>query len=146
MDPASINPYEAPESSGDSADAYRSASRNRRSGPAFYIALGAFAGGLAGTPLLSEYALLGYLTVIPGAIAGALVFRGRSRKWPVDPTVNRRRIGYAALVTVLIPSFMLLMIGLQGQGTAITLLGFIVGLALGLGILVSGDRRWPTRA
>lgn len=141
MSPETLNPYESPKSATKASTVNRKAGFGRRSGPAMYIAFFALIGGAAGIPLLASERAIGLVTVVPGALFGGLVYRIRSRNWPIDPTARARRFGYALAVTVVPPGLIGAVVGLRAQGLGMTLVGLVIGAALAAGILISGDRR-----
>jgi hypothetical protein len=120
--------------------------RDRRQGPAIFIAIGALIGGIAGAPLLRNENLLGFLGVLPGCLIAGFIYRLRSSNWPVDETAYYRRYGYAILVTVLLPLMTAISTGMRGQGREMTILALVIGISIATGILVSGDRRSGTVA
>jgi hypothetical protein len=136
-----LNAYESPQAANEPDHAVRPLSRDRRFGPPMYVVLGAVLGAFTGILLLVPRVPFGYLLFVPGALAGGVIFRIRSRHWPVDPGAKLRHRAYALLTTVGIPATIALFAGLQGQGKAMALLGLLIGAALGAGILISGNRR-----
>ena len=141
MSPEAVNPYESPKTLTEACNGNRQAGHARRIGPAIYIAFFALLGVVAGVPLLASQGAVGFLTVVPGALFGGLVYRIRSRTWPIDPNARARRFGYALAVTVVLPGLIGAVAGLRAQGLGMTLLGLVIGAALAAGILISGDRR-----
>lgn len=115
--------------------------RHHRHGPAIPIALCTVIGGLCGIPLLYAENPIGILTVLPGAIAGAIYYRCRSSKWPIDPAAKRRRYTYAAISTLALPLLAVCAMGMRGQGLPITIGALLLGASIGISILLSGDRR-----
>ena len=81
--------------------------------------------------------------VIPGAVLGGLAYRSDSkrRNMPVDATATGRRYTYAVLALLVPTAITALGTGMRAQGVPMTLLAFLIGGAVALGILVSGDRR-----
>jgi hypothetical protein len=142
MGPDPMNPHALPPSSADTCAPSRRPRQARRNGPACYIVLFAFIGGIAGMPFLAQKNAIGFLGVVIGALLGGFVYRMGLLAWPIDPTAKKRRFGYALAVVVLLPGLIGSVAGLQAQGLGMTLIGLIVGLALAGGILVSGDRRF----
>ena len=110
-------------------------------GPAIVIAVSALIGAVAGLPLLINDQLIGFFTVFPGAVVGGIVFRIASSSLPIDPAAKLRRYKYAAISFITLPLLSLLGTEMQGQGFHMTIGGAMIGLAIALGILVSGDRR-----
>ena len=141
MDPETANPYEPPKTFTKACSGNRLAGPDRGIGPAIYVAFFALLGGVAGVPLLASDHAIGFLTVVPGALFGGLVYRIRSRKWPIEPNARARRLAYALAVTVVLPGLIGSVAGLRGQGLGMTVLGLVIGAALAAGILISGDRR-----
>jgi hypothetical protein len=119
-------------------------SRDGRKGPAMLIAIGAFLGGIAGAPLLMNENILGFFGVLPGSLLAGIAYRLRSANWPVDPTACYRRYRYATLAVVPVPLLTAMVTGMRAQGLGITILAFVIGMSVALGILVSGDRRSGT--
>lgn len=139
--PETVNPYEPPKTVTEVCSGNRPAGHAGRIGPAIYIAFFALLGAVAGVPLLASHGAVGFLTVVPGALFGGLVYRIRSRTWPIDPNARARRLSYALAVTVVLPGLIGAVAGLRAQGLGMTLLGLVIGAGLGAGILISGDRR-----
>ena len=110
-------------------------------GPAIVIVACSLFGAVAGLPLLINDQLIGLFTVFPGAVLGGILFRIASSSLPVDPTAKSRRYKYAAITFITLPLLSLLGTGMQGQGFHMTIGGALIGFAIALGILVSGDRR-----
>ena len=84
---------------------------------------------------------MGFLGSMPGAIAGAIYYRFRSSKWPINPTAKRRRYTYALIATLALPLITASVTGMRAQGFTMTILALWVGASVGIGILLSGDRR-----
>lgn len=133
--------YEPPKNLTEADSGNRLAGRVCGIGPAIYIAVFALLGAVAALPLLAGHGAVGFWTVVPGALFGGLVYRIRSRTWPIDPNARARRFGYALAVIVVLPGLIGAVAGLRAQGLGMTLLGLVIGAALAVGILISGDRR-----
>ena len=119
--------------------------RNHR-GPLLYFAVGGLAGAAAAYPLIAAIPIsadpnpLGYLLVLLGAPMGALVYRLRSRQWPIDRTVRTRQIR-ASLATLLLPGTIGVLTGMQAEGAGLTFVGALVAASVVVGIFVAGRRR-----
>lgn len=135
------NPYSPPQTQSQLVGPTKLAKRDHRCGPAVPIVVGTMVGGLSGVPLLIHENALGFLGLLPGAILGGLYYRARSSNWPVDPTAQKRRYGYAILTTLLFPAVAAALTGMRGQGLAMTVLALLMGVSIAAGILISGDRR-----
>lgn len=121
----------------------RKTSLKRQNGPAIYIAMFTFAGGIVGLPFsVYKIGVAALAFIFFGAILGGLIYRMRSRWWPIDPTAKARRYGYAIAVALILPTAVGVFSGTAGQGMAMILLGLCVGASLAAGILISGDRRF----
>jgi hypothetical protein len=138
------NPYQSPPESREESYANRPADRDRRVGPAVYIVLFAVIGAVPGIPLLANDNAFGLLGVILGAVLGGVVYRLRSRNWPIDPTARARRHNYALAAAIFLPILIDLASDMNMQGLAWALLSVLVGAAVAVGILVSGDRRFAS--
>jgi hypothetical protein len=92
--------------------------RNHR-GPLLYFAVGGLVGAAAAVPLVAAIPItadpnpLGYLLVLLGVPIGGLVYRLRSRHWPIDRGVRPRQIR-ASLATLLLPGAIAVMTGMRG--------------------------------
>ena len=140
----SENPYDPPRIPADERSPVESTNVGGR-GPAISIALGALIGCLCGSALLVFSIQGGFLGFVPGAIAGGLYYRLRSRRWPVDESARTRRYFGALLATLLLPTYASLAFGTRGQGLQMTILMLVLGVSIAVGILISGDHR-PRRA
>ena len=135
------NPYSPPQTQSQLVEPTKLAIRDHRRGPAVPIVIGTMVGGLSGIPLLVHENALGFVGLLPGALLGGLYFRVRSSNWPVDPTAQKRRYGYAILTTLSFPAVAAILTGMRGQGFAMTVLALWIGMSIAAGILISGDRR-----
>ncbi len=116
--------------------------RRHRNGPAIYIVLCGLLAGFASSLYLMRFDLAGFSFVSAGCTVGAIVYRVRSRNWPIDPTVFRRQFIYS-LAAVTVPQiifFVIVSIRAQGAGMAVTA-GISVGLPVAISIFLSGNRR-----
>jgi peptidoglycan/LPS O-acetylase OafA/YrhL len=119
-----------------------------RWGPLLYFAIaGVIAVFLAIPPLVPKSIAVkddpntpGYVLVLLSFPAGGLVYRIRSRKWPIDRSVRKRQIT-AICAILLLPIAAALLTGMRGQGLHITVLSGIVSLVFMASVLISGTRR-----
>ena len=140
------NPYTPPNDTNSRVQAPPGA-KDRR-GPLLYFATAGIIAVVIAIPLLVPRSMavkddpnpLGYLLILISFPIGGLVYRIRSRKWPIDRTVRSRQIT-ACYATLLLPIAAVLLTGMRGQGLHITLLSGMVSLILMAGILISGLRR-----
>lgn len=117
-------------------------------GPLLYFALSGIIGASLAIPLIVPRSLaveddpnpIGYLLILLSFPVGGLIYRIRSRNWPVDETVRQRQ-RTACFVTLLLPVVVAFLTGLRAQGLHMTILSGFVSLVLIAGILVSGKRR-----
>jgi peptidoglycan/LPS O-acetylase OafA/YrhL len=117
-------------------------------GPLLYFAVAAIVSVILAIPLIVPRSLaakddpnpIGYLLMLMSFPIGGLIYRLRSRKWPIDTTVLKRQIA-ACCATLLLPLAVALLTGMRGQGFPMTILGGFVSLFLMSGILISGRRR-----
>ncbi|WP_345687704.1 hypothetical protein [Novipirellula caenicola] len=105
------------------------------------IAASALLGALAGLPLLMLDQLIGFFGVFPGALLGGFAYRFASSSLPIDPTAHVRRYKYAAISFATLPIISAFGTGMRGQGFHMTIGAALIGFAIALGILISGDRR-----
>ena len=105
------------------------------------IASASLLGGIAGLPFLMNENPLGFFGVLLGAVVGGLAFRVASRSLAIDPTARMRRYKFAFVSAATLPAISAIGTGLQGQGLQMTIGASLIGGAIALGILVSGDRR-----
>ncbi|HUG69296.1 MAG TPA: hypothetical protein VMM76_16210 [Pirellulaceae bacterium] len=138
------NPYTPPTTTGHEPQPDRT-DRNHR-GPLLYFALGGLFGAAAAIPLVIAIPIsanpnpLGYLLVLLGVPIGGVVYRFRSRPWPIDHTARVRQIR-ASLATLLLPGAIAVTTGMRAQGAGLTLVGALVSASVVLGIFVAGRRR-----
>ncbi len=140
------NPYTLPGDVGSELPAIRTAKKHR--GPLLYFALAGIATAILAVPLIVPRSLavkddpnpIGYLLILLSMPVGGLVYRLRSRKWPIDRTVRKRQIT-ACFATLLLPLSVGLLTGLRGQGLHMTVLSGVVSLTFMTGIFISGLRR-----
>jgi peptidoglycan/LPS O-acetylase OafA/YrhL len=118
------------------------------SGPLPYFSAAMLVGFLLAVPLIVPRSLavkddpnpVGYALILLSFPVGGLIYRIRSRNWPIDKTVRRRQIA-ACFATLLVPPATAFFLGSLGQGPTMAALGGIVSLSLISGILLSGLRR-----
>lgn len=140
------NPY-LPPVNGAAQDSSTTKAMQHR-GPLLYFALAGIIGAALATPLTVPKSLaakddpnpVGYLLILIGFPVGGLVYRFRSRKWPIDATVRQRQ-RTACFATLLLPLTVAILTGMRAQGLHMTVLAGIVSLVLVAAILVSGQRR-----
>ena len=140
------NPYEGSPAAASPEDCLREPARadqGPRDGTAIYIALFTLIGTFPGLPLLANDNALGLLGVGLGAMLGGVVYRIRSRTWPIDPTARARRQNYALAAAIVLPILMGLVASMNMQGLAWAFLSILVGAAVAGGILV--ERRSAIR-
>ncbi len=94
-----------------------------------------------GVSFLIRYNPIGFAFVFIGCVIGGLLYRFRSRQWPIDPTARSRQLRYTLAVLTLIPGTIALFFGIEAQGAAMVMIGVIAGVAITCGIMVSGTRR-----
>ncbi len=117
-------------------------------GPLLYFALSGIIGAASAIPLIVPKSLavkddpnpIGYLLILTSFPAGGLVYRIRSRKWPIDETVRQRQ-RTACFATLLLPIAVAILTGMRAQGLHMTILSGFVSLVFMAAILVSGQRR-----
>ena len=140
-----LNPYSPPTK--DIASPLEARPKQRR-GPLIYFALAGIVGASLAVPLIVPQSMevkddpnpIGYLLILFSFPVGGLIYRLRSRRWPIDKTVRHRQvIGCAS--TLLLPIAIAMMTGMRAQGFDMTILSGLVSLVLIAGILVSGRRR-----
>ncbi len=98
-----------------------------RRGPLLYFATAGIIAVVIAIPLLVPRSMavkddpnpLGYLLILISFPIGGLVYRIRSREWPIDRTVRSRQIT-ACYATLLLPIAAALLTGMRGQGLHIT--------------------------
>jgi hypothetical protein len=119
--------------------------RNHR-GPLLYFAVGGLAGAAAAFPLVAAIPIsadpnpLGYLLVLFGVPIGGVMYRLRSRHWPIDRTVRARQ-SRASLATLLLPGMIAVLTGMRAEGAGLTFVGALVSASVVVGIFVAGRRR-----
>ena len=137
------NPYVAPTSDTELAPIKnRNGTFNRGSkkGPALYIA--GFSGmiGFFSVDYLMRGDPTGFIFPTFGAIAGGLIYRIRSRKWPVDPDVRIKQLRYT--ISILGITFLPAIVsGFMGPGPGLSLMTGVIGIGIIAGIFLSGTRR-----
>jgi hypothetical protein len=134
------NPYQPPERFDHSQPA-GVALNNRGRGPALYIVTGGLIAAILASPFHSNLNPIGLAITPFGTLAGGLLYRARSKDWPVDPRARMRQLMYAAVVIVVIPAGIAPFNGLLGPGLGAMIIGLVVGAYIAVGILASGVRR-----
>lgn len=145
------NPYAA--SSGQPEAIPPQVQERRHRGPLLYFAVSGIVGAILASPLIVPRSMsikddpnpLGYLIILCSFPLGGLIFRIRSRHWPLDPTFSHRQ-WYACLATLLLPGTVALMTGMVGQGFDMTVLAAFISLILSSAILLAGRRRYTYKA
>ena len=140
------NPYSPP--AGDSAQASLVPIAKQHRGPLIYFAVAGIIAAVAASPLIIPRSMdvkddpnpIGYLLILISFPVGGVIYRLRSRNWPVDDTVRQRQI-IACVATLLLPITASLLTGMRGQGIDMTILSGFVSLILMSGIFVAGKRR-----
>ena len=140
------NPYLPPVNGAAQDPSTTKATQHR--GPLLYFALAGIIGAALAIPLIVPRSLaakddpnpVGYLLILFSFPVGGLVYRFRSRKWPIDETVRQRQRS-ACFATLLLPLTVAILTGMRAQGLQMTVLAGIVSLVLAAAILVSGQRR-----
>lgn len=139
-----VNPYAPPESESSVMNASSSHfNRGIKRGPSLYIVLTGLLGGILSPLLLlhREFSEIGIALPLIGCVLGGIVYRIRSRSWPVDPSVRTRQLKYIACLLFVLPGTIGMFTGVRGQGVGFILLGAIIGFTVSCGILISGLRR-----
>ena len=137
------NPY-APSETSDHQQPVVAAS-NRAWGPAIYIVAGGLIAAILAAPYHSHLNPVGLAITPFGTIAGGLLYRARSRNWPVDPCARGGQLVFCAVAIILIPAVTGLLAGLLAgfdeSAGGVMIIGLIVGVCMVAGILTSGVRR-----
>jgi len=145
-----LNPYSPPTE--DVASSLEAKQKQNR-GPLFYFALAGIVGAALAIPLIVPQSMevkddpnpIGYFLILFSFPVGGMIYRLRSRRWPIDGTVRHRQ-GMACFATLLLPVTIAFMTGMRGQGFEMTILSGFVSLVFIAGILVSGRRRGRNKA
>ncbi len=140
------NPYLPPVIGAAQESSTTNATQHR--GPLLYCALAGIIGAALAIPLIVPKSLaakddpnpVGYLLILLSFPVGGLVYRFRSREWPIEKTVRQRQ-RTACFATLLLPLTVAILTGMRAQGLALTILAGSVSLVLVAAILVSGQRR-----
>lgn len=119
-----------------------------RSGPLLYFAGAGIIAAVMAIPLIVPRSLavkddpnpISYLLILISFPVGGLVYRLRSRQWPIDSTVRKRQVT-ACCASLLLPLAVAFLTGMRGQGLDMTILSGIVSLIFMSGVLISGQRR-----
>lgn len=140
------NPY-LPPSGVNSRTLVETVTKNHR-GPLLYLAAAGIIAAVMAIPLIVPRSSavkddpnpIGYLLILISFPVGGLVYRLRSRGWPIDRSVRNRQIK-ACCATLLLPIAVAFLTGMRGQGLHMTMLSGFVSVILMSGILLSGRRR-----
>lgn len=141
------NPFSPPAT--DTLPALPQGRVTQRRGPLLYFALTGIVSIALTMPLLAPHSFaahddpdpIGYLLILFSFPIGGLIFRIRSRAWPIDETVRLRQ-RMACVATLLLPIAVASLVGLRGQGLHVIVFSGVVSLFLMAGILLSGPRRF----
>lgn len=141
-----VNPY-LPPADTDSRTLLTASTKNHR-GPLLYFAVSGIIAAVLAIPLIVPRSLavkddpnpIGYLLILLSFPVGGLIYRLRSRGWPIDINVRTRQVT-ACCATLLLPLAVALLTGMRAQGLDMTILSGFVSLILMSGILISGRRR-----
>lgn len=144
------NPYTPPNEFSEQVEVASELEEQR--GPLLYFAASCGLAVLVAIPLIvpRSYSVkddpnpIGYLLILVSFPLGGLIYRIRSRHWPIDMTVRKRQIA-GCCATVLLPLVTRISTGMRGQGFHMTVLSGFVSLILMSGIVISGRRRSRTR-
>ncbi len=145
------NPYAAPRGQPEAILSQVREIRHR--GPLLYFAVAGIVGAMLAIPLIVPRSMsvkddpnpLGYLIILCSFPVGGLVFRIRSRHWPLDPTVSQRQ-WCGCIATLLLPSTVAVMTRMVGQGFEMTVLAAFISLILSSAILLAGRRRYENKS
>ena len=142
------NPYASPTAQHNSVHDNSNGEfvRGSRKGPALYIVLSAITVTLVFALMLGRYLVqfepIGFALPVIGCIVGAIIFRFRSREWPVDPNAKKRIVKYSAITILTPPALMFVLTGGgRAQGAAMVAICLLVGTSIAAGIILSGTRR-----
>jgi peptidoglycan/LPS O-acetylase OafA/YrhL len=116
-----VNPY-LPPSDVDSRTLVAPATKNHR-GPLLYFAVAGIIAAAMAISLIVPRSLsvkddpnpIGYLLILLSFRVGGLVYRLRSRGWPIDINVRNRQIT-ACCATLLLPIAVALLTGMRAKG------------------------------
>ena len=133
------NPYASPNSPPSPIDAVSGKFVcGAKKGPALYIVISAisvtFALALSLQQVMDQLGLneiepIGVFFPAIGCIAGAVIYRIRSREWPIDPSAKARVIKYSLIACVTPPGLMFVITGGgRGQGAAMVLICLLNGI------------------
>jgi hypothetical protein len=141
-----MNPYKPSETT-DVKNTGRTAS-TRTWGPWIYIVVGGFIAGLAASPYHSHLNPIGLATTPVGMVVGGLIYRARSRNWPLDAGARGRYLVFCVVAIIAIPVLIgvlvSLVFGFDESTGRVMILGGFVGVCLVAGVLASGGRRRPS--
>ena len=120
--------------------------RGSKKGPALYIVLSAigvtFVLALILHQFLIEFEPIGFTLPAVGSIIGAMIYRIRSRRWPIDPTAKSRIIKCSLIACLTPPAIMFVITGGgRAQGAAMVLICLLVEMSVAAGIILAGRRR-----
>ncbi|MEM8671300.1 MAG: hypothetical protein AAGG48_27510 [Planctomycetota bacterium] len=117
-------------------------------GPTMYFAVAGIAGAVLAIPLIVPRSIhvrddpnaIGYLIIILSFPVGGLIYRIRSRDWPIDETVRRRQL-IACAATLLLPFSVAILTGMRAQGFLMAVVSGFISMILMVAIFLSGRRR-----
>ena len=136
-----LNPYSPPNTPTETLAAPVSGGefiRGAKKGPALYIMICALFAGFASPQYLIRYDATGFVFPVLGCIIGALVYRYRSRQWPIDPTARKRILKYSVIALALPAGIMFVLTGGgRAQGAGMVAICFFVGFSIAVGIILS---------
>ncbi|MCC9641587.1 hypothetical protein LOC71_04825 [Rhodopirellula sp. JC740] len=154
-----VNPYEFP---GLPEDVGRFNKRGCKRGPALYLVAGAILSAICVAPLhallaLDAFNIVRFNNLFPVAAAcafvlfgmpvGGIVYRVRSRNWPIDPSVLSRQL-WMATATLAFPlvtlAFTLPLAELpsnRDRAMLLAMFAFFLAASMAAGILLAGTRR-----
>ena len=107
-----------------------------------YIVLAALLASSMSPYFLINRNPVGFLLPAVGCVVGALIYRYRSRRWPIDPTARMRIVKYS-LISVTVPPALIFLLtdGGRAQGFGMVVIGLIVGASVAAGIILAGSHR-----
>lgn len=127
--------------SDDSFEAEGDAPKMRGRGPALFLMFGGLLGCVFGSWLQGPYDEIAAAMPSVWMVIGGIVFRFRSRDWPVDPQARGRQIGYIVVALIMLP-IALVSLGQDSRDrVGFAVIGVVIGATISVGMLVSGRRR-----
>ena len=114
--------------------------RGSKKGPALYIAGFAALIGFFSVDFLMREDPAGFIFPTIGSLVGGLIYRIRSRKWPIDPGAKYKQLIYTLLILglTILPAILL---NFMGPGPGLSLMTGVVGIGIICGIFLSGTKR-----